>query len=69
MKTVDLEKVRKMIAPNVHIACDEYHAHSYDCLIIDDPVFDTMERMRIELCMLRKQIQQFREILKEKEMK
>ena len=65
MKTVDLEKVRQMIAPHVEVACDEYHAHSYDCLIIDDPVFDTMERMRIELYDLREQIQQVREILEE----
>ena len=65
MKPVDLEEVRQMIAPHVHVACDEYHAHSYNCLVINNPVYDTMERMRIELCTLRKQIQQVREILEE----
>ena len=67
MKYVNLEEVRKMIEPHVKLCCDEAHCHYYHCLQIDDPVYDTMERMRIELHELRQLKKKIKTIVEQKD--
>ena len=60
----DLQRVfDKYVKPKYIVSCDEYHAHSFDCVMFEDETTMLIERLRLEIVTLREKIKKVSDIL------
>ena len=61
----ELDRIfQKFVKDKHRVVCDEYHAHGFDCVEFDDEQTMIIDRLRVEVIMLRDKLKQVEEILK-----
>jgi hypothetical protein len=61
----DLDRIFQKYIKNKHrVLCDEYHAHGFECVEFDDETTMIIERLRVEVCLLRDKLKEIEHIAK-----
>lgn len=61
----DLQRIFDKFVKDKHsVACDEYHAHGFDCVEFADESTMIIERLRVEVIMLRDKLKEIEAITK-----
>ena len=61
----ELDRIFEKFVKNKHrVSCNEYHAHGFDCVDFDDETTMIIERLRVEVVMLRDRLKQIEDIVK-----
>lgn len=61
----DLDKVFKKFVVGKHrVTCDENHAHGFGCVDFDDETILVIERLRVEVLLLRGKLKEISDIVK-----
>lgn len=62
----DLERIfEKYIKGKHRVNCNEFHAHGYDCVEFEDEQTMLMDRLRVEILILRGKLKDIAKIAKE----
>lgn len=61
----DLDKIfKKFVAGKHRVTCDENHAHGFGCVDFDDETIMVIERLRVEVLLLRGKLKEISDIVK-----
>ena len=61
----DLDRIfQKYIKNCHHVCCDEHHSHGFECIEFDDEETAIIERLRVEVCILRDKLKEIENIAK-----
>jgi hypothetical protein len=61
----DLERIfQKYIKGKHHVNCNEFHAHGFDCVTFDDEQTMIIDRLRVEVLVLRGKLDKIAELSK-----
>jgi hypothetical protein len=61
----DLDRIfKKFVKPRVHVNCTERHVHGFNCADFDDEQTMVIERLRVEVVMLRSKLRKIEELSK-----
>ena len=60
----DLQRIfDKYIKDKHQVHCSEYHGHGFDCVLFEDEQTMMMERLRLEIVILRDKLKKISEIV------
>lgn len=61
----DLERVfQKFVKGRHRVTCNEYHAHGFECVDFDDEQTMIIDRLRVEVILLRHKLEEIQDIVK-----
>jgi hypothetical protein len=63
LRKEDIDEIfKKYVKTHTKIACDEYHAHSFDCAVFDSEEIMILERLRVEVIILQDKLEQINKL-------